>query len=151
MNSKDNSLADTARQLLQKQKVCSLATHSVKHPGFPHNSIVPYAISSGRPVFFMSSMATHTKNLLANGKASMLVAADSSNPQSTGRITLIGNLQKISDSDSESAKSDYLAAQPEAKQWAGFGDFAMFEFQPIEAYVVAGFGAMGWVASEDLY
>ena len=95
-------------------------------------------------------MATHTKNLKANGSAALLVAPDSNDPLSAGRVTLIGTVTQIEDAQTEAAKSLYVNAHPQAQQWASFGDFAMYQLELVDIYIVAGFGNMGWVSPSDL-
>ena len=154
MESKSAELAKTAVDLLRSHQTGVLSTHSLKHPGFPYASVVPYAISgssnNSRPLFLMSSMATHTKNLKANGSAALLVAPNSNDPLSAGRVTLIGTVTQIEDAQTEAAKSLYVNAHPQAQQWASFGDFAMYQLELVDIYIVAGFGNMGWVSPSDL-
>ena len=151
----EESLTKVAWALLQENKTGTLATLSSKHSGFPFVSIATYSISlTGELNFFFSSMARHSKNLRANPNASLLVTAgDASNQDSalaSGRITLIGQVSPIDATDLESTARSYLTANPEAKQWATFGDFEFYKMDIVDAYVVAGFGAMGWVDQTTL-
>ena len=67
--------AERVRTLLHVGRTGTLATHSRKRSGFPFASIMPYGLDAqGRPTFLISSMAMHTQNLMADGRASLLVA-----------------------------------------------------------------------------
>src|SRR6202162_5851221 len=68
------SLAERARTLAALGRIGSLSTHSRKFPGFPFGSMMPYAVDlPGHPVFFISSMAMHTQNLLQDPRASLFI------------------------------------------------------------------------------
>ncbi|KAK9290447.1 hypothetical protein L1049_008617 [Liquidambar formosana] len=52
-----------------------LSTFSQKHEGYPSGSMVDFACDvDGFPILAVSSLAVHTKDLLANPKCSLLVA-----------------------------------------------------------------------------
>ena len=148
MNPQPN-LVDGAIELLNSQVAGSLATQSVKHPGFPFVSSTPFAVDeNGYPVFFLSSMATHTKNLKQNPKASLL-ASGGSGQFSDARLTVVGNLELVPDADLAVAEHNYFDRHPEAQQWASFGDFSFYRLVPVDLYFVAGFGSMGWISAEE--
>ena len=148
MNEKSN-LVDGAIQLLTSKVAGSLATHSVKHPGFPFVSSTPFAIDhKGQPVFFLSSLATHTKNLKQNSKASLL-ASGVLGEFSEARLTIIGNLELVPEEDLAAARNNYFDRNPEAQQWASFGDFSFYRLVPVDLYFVAGFGSMGWITANE--
>src|SRR2546430_17675003 len=66
--------AEQVRTLLWRERVGTLATQSLRHPGWPFASVMPYALTDkGTPLFLISSMAIHTQNLLADPRASLLV------------------------------------------------------------------------------
>ena len=141
-------LASQAKALLGRGSSATLATHSLKRPGFPFASWTPYALDDqGRPLIFVSGMATHTRNLKANPNAALFVSADKS--QSGGRVTLVGTIEEVPQGERADAMQRYLQRHPEAQQWASFGDFAMLRMNILDVYIVAGFGSMGWVKAED--
>ena len=85
----------------------------------------------------------------ANPNATLLVTADSVAAQggalASGRVTVIGEIKPVEESDLEAIARGYLIANPEANQWASFGDFQFYRMAIVDVYVVAGFGSMGWV------
>ncbi len=142
-------LSHDALQLLHQQSSGALATHSVVTPGFPFVSAAPYAlIENGNCVFLFSSLSTHSKNLRANDKVSLLVTG-SEGDLSGSRLTLQGHLRPIAENQSSAAKTKYLAVHSTASQWANFGDFSMMELTPVACYFVGGFGKMGWLKSNQ--
>ena len=64
-------------------------------------------------------------------------------------MTLIGRMTTVEEARIETSKEIYLNANPDAARWIDFGDFQFYEMQPIDCYIVAGFGAMGWVDPKD--
>ena len=57
----------------------------------------------------------------------------------------MGEIKPVEKSDLEAIALGYLSANPEAAQWASFGDFQFYRMKIVDVYVVAGFGSMGWV------
>jgi putative heme iron utilization protein len=146
----ESTLAERARTLMHIGGASSLSTMSVKHPGYPFGSVMPYAIDdSGNPIVLISQMAMHTKNLRADPRATLLVAEQSGSPLGPARISVMGDFTLVKQTDEESVAAPYLAAHPESRQWAGFGDFGFYRMTVKDVYLVGGFGVMGWVTATD--
>ena len=142
------SLAAQAIRLFNANNCATLATHSAKHEGFPFASLVQYAAAEwGDPILLISAMATHTRNLKLNSHASLMIQENAG--LSSGRLTLIGKVIAIEDSSLKSSRTAYLQANPDAAQWVDFGDFQFFRLDLVEAYMVAGFGTMGWISATE--
>lgn len=141
-----------ARELLRSRQHGVLCTNSVKRPGFPFGSMTPYALDDlMRPLFLISGLAVHTKNLEVDSKASLFVTgeADAGDPLQTPRANLLGEVKPVPEDELPDATAAYLAAHPSAGQWAGFGDFRFYRLEVSEIYYVGGFGEMGWVGVGD--
>ncbi|MBM4133429.1 MAG: DUF2470 domain-containing protein [Nitrospira sp.] len=146
------SLAERARTLMHLGPIGSLCTLSLKRPGWPFGSIMPYALDSqGRPIFLISTMAMHTKNLLADARASLLVAQPevAGDPLGAARVTLMGQVDRVPKDESDAVRHTYLARHANASYWVDFGDFAFYRMAIVDVYYVGGFGVMGWVTAED--
>ena len=62
------------RRLLRLGAPGALGTHSASVEGYPFVSNVPYVLDGCcRPLFLLSGLAEHTRNLLADPRASLLV------------------------------------------------------------------------------
>lgn len=134
------------RALLQAGSSGALSTHSVERPGFPFGSLALYALDeSGRPLFLLSGLSVHARNLAADPRASLMVAEGDA--QASARVTVLGRAARLSEAESDAARAPYLARHPEAKAWASFGDFSIWRLDPEDAYVVAGFGSAGWTGN----
>jgi putative heme iron utilization protein len=118
--------------------------------GHPYGSLVPFMTDhDAAPVFLISALAEHTKNALADPRASLTVfdgaAAD---VQSGARLTLTGEIAPVR--DAESMQSRYLRYVPTAERLLGLGDFAFFRLLPRAMNLIAGFGAIHWFTAADV-
>ncbi|HEX2123649.1 MAG TPA: DUF2470 domain-containing protein [Thermoanaerobaculia bacterium] len=142
---------EKVRTLLASERLGTLATQSVRHPGWPFASVMPYALDeNAAPLFLISAMAIHTQNLVADPRASLLVmqSGAGSDPLGSPRATLLGNAVRIPDV-SDSLRGAYLERHPSARYWIDFSDFAFYRLDVTDVYFVGGFGVMGWVAADD--
>lgn len=140
---------DSAVHLIHEIGYGTLATHSVHLPGFPFATILPFVPDENHnPVFFISKLAEHTKNLLADKRASFLIARpDGENVQTGPRITLVGEVSQVEPSAAWTAR--FFRYHPDMQQLASFGDFAFYRLYPQRLRVIAGFGQAGWIERED--
>ncbi|GAB3538456.1 pyridoxamine 5'-phosphate oxidase family protein [Noviherbaspirillum agri] len=140
---------DIAIHLLHSASSGTLATHSLQLPGYPFATTLPFAPDEHhRPLFLVSGLAEHTKNLAADGRASFLVnSPNGSNVLTGARMTLVGDAERI-DAAPELV-TRYLRYQPDAEQYLSLGDFAFFRLTPKRVRYIAGFGQMGWIESAN--
>jgi heme iron utilization protein len=112
----------------------------------PDASYAPYAFIDGNYYVFVSQLAAHTKNLLAQKKASiMLVEAEdkAKNPFARKRFTCACDVKEI-------ARTESLFGQVMGVKQArfgsiiellsGLGDFHLMQLQPTNGRLVIGFG-----------
>lgn len=129
-----------------------LSTLSLKHPGHPFGSLMPYALDGqGCPLFLISAMAMHTQNLQADPRASLLVIQPgwAGDPLAAGRVTLMGEAVPLGRGDAGEARTAYLARHPNAEYWVDFEDFGFYRLEVADIYFVGGFAAMDWVPAAD--
>ncbi len=146
------SYAERARTLVYLTRIGSLSTLSRKQPGFPFGSVMPYGLDDqGRPIFLISTMAMHTQNLQADPRASLLVTQDDAggDPLGASRVTLVGNVLPIPESEVAEARKLYLARYANSKYWVDFEDFSFHRMDVVDVYYVGGFGVMGWVSASE--
>jgi heme iron utilization protein len=142
--------AERVRTLLASERVGTLATQSVRRPGWPFASVMPYALTDdAAPLFLISGMAIHTQNLLADPRASLLVmqSGGDADPLGSPRATLLGTAQRIESTGA--LRAVYLDRHSSAKYWIDFSDFSFFRLDVTDVYFVGGFGVMGWVDAVD--
>ena len=86
--------APPARCSPPNRSACCRRSRSIA-PGFPYGSVTPYALSAqGAPLLLLSRLAAHTKNLLADPRASLFVGDRSAaeDPQAGARVSLLGRV-----------------------------------------------------------
>jgi putative heme iron utilization protein len=144
--------AESARTLLHLGRIGSLSTLSRKQQGFPFGSVMPYGLDDhGRPIFLISTMAMHTQNVQADSRASLLVTQPDApgDPLGASRVTLIGNVLPVPETEIAEARKLYLARYANSKYWVDFEDFSFYRMNVVDVYYVGGFGVMGWVSASD--
>ena len=140
--------ARTLAALITTGTLCTIA----KEPaGAPYGSLVTFAMDGGAPVFFISELAEHTKNLRADARASLLVAEHGDgDPLARGRGTLLGRARALGDGAArDGAKAAYLAAHPNAAYYVDYADFAFWRLEVESVRYIGGYGRMSWVALDD--
>ncbi len=140
---------DSVIQLLHECGSGSLATNSIQVPGYPFATVLPFALDEGhRPLFLISGLAEHTKNLIADCRAGFLVhGANGQNVLNAERVSLMGDMRRIEPAPELVLR--YLRYHPDAEQYLGLGDFSFFQLVPQQARYIAGFGRMGWTGAEE--
>ena len=144
--------AERVRTLVYRNTIGTLSTNSKKHPGSPFGSLMPYGLDEkGRPVFLISTMAVHTQNLEHDPQASLFISQTDSqgDPLDASRVTLMGDVSKVPESERAQARALYLSRYKNASYWVDFDDFSFYRMEIRDIYFVGGFGAMGWVTVED--
>jgi len=151
----DISDVELARELMSRSRLATLSTLALRPLGFPYGSLVAHAADdNGRPLFLLSALAEHTKNLAACDKASLLVhepgATDIVNAP---RMTLVGTCARVGLVEREAVRDRYVAAHPQTATWFSdhLHDYELFRLEPIEIRVIVGFGRLSWVAAADYY
>ena len=143
------SHAERARTLVVARSRGALSTLALEPPGTPFGSVVTYGTDQeGRPSFFVSTLAEHTRNLQADPRASLLVVEETpvgADPLASGRVTLLGTVREVVDPQERStARAGYLAANPSAF-YVDYGDFLCLRLEVTSVRYVGGFGRMSWV------
>jgi putative heme iron utilization protein len=137
-----------AKKLLREGRSGALAS-LMPGSGDPYCSLVNVATeSSGAPLMLLSTLAIHTKNILADNRISlMLDERKDGDPLQGARVMLMGTCSKNPNS---SAARCYLRRHPQAEMFAGFGDFAFYRMEINRAHLVAGFGRIVDLSAADV-
>jgi len=147
--------ANKAREIAKQSLSGALATvrrGQGKGQGTPYVSKVNVTVDQdGSPLFLLSTLATHTQDLLADSRASLLLEApeNSENPLQTERTTLVGMVSQIEPGQDRREREVFLAHHPEAQQYAVFGDFALWRMTVCKIHYVGGFGLSKWAKAKD--
>ncbi len=131
--------ARAARKLMRTALKGALATLD-RDTGHPYASLVLLATApGGAPLFLISRLALHTRNLEQDARASVLIDGTGGlgDPMTGGRLTLTGRARPASN---PMALRRFLARHPSAEGYAGFPDFATYELDIARGHYIGGFG-----------
>jgi heme iron utilization protein len=144
------SLAQEAKQFLRSTQHGILSTISNKFAGYPFGSVTPFILGhDGQPIILISTIAEHTKNIIANPKVSLLVFAKGDDLQANARLTLIGEAENIGKDDAD-LMARYCRYFPDSVGYFAMHDFSFYRINIAQARYIAGFGKMGWLEGNTL-
>lgn len=132
--------AESAKLIIRASLKASLATIE-SNTGFPYGSLVTVAFEpNGTPLLLLSRLAVHTRNLLADHRASLLFDASdgAGDPLAGGRVTVIGNMEPVVSGGI--ARRRFLARHPGAEMYVDFPDFGFWRLSVERAHYIGGFG-----------
>jgi hypothetical protein len=128
-----------ARYLIRGTAVACLATLEPETAS-PYASMITVATDTGgSPLFLISKLAWHTRNLEVDQRASILFMStgDADDPLALGRISLMGTAAPV---EGELHRARFLARHPEAAGYAGFADFSLWRLNVEKGHYIGGFG-----------
>jgi putative heme iron utilization protein len=144
--------AQQVRELLRAADRAALATSlpAAAYQAWPYASLVLMAAAGdGSPILLLSDLSEHAKNIDADNRVSLLIdgTAGRRDPLTGPRVTLLGQAVRSKDAG---LKARFLARQPAAKLYAGFGDFHVYRIEVTQAHFVAGFGRIHWIGAAEI-
>ena len=145
-------MTESLAQLLRARTTAALGT---LHAGAPYVSMVPYAIAAEGFLVHVSTLAAHTKDMLADARVSLLVAeaeGEAKSPLGLERVSVQATAEQVAAGAARlpEFRTAYLARFPDAGQMFGFADFSIFLIRPVSARFVAGFGQAHSLSAESL-
>jgi putative heme iron utilization protein len=141
--------AERARTLVAQISTGTLCTLALEPEGYPYGSFVTVAFEKGNPIFLISALAEHTKNLEQDPRASLLVAeSGSADPLANGRVTMLGPCTRV-EGDGGSARAAFLAAHPNSTYYANFPDFGFWKLHVESVRYIGGYGRMSWIGKAE--
>ena len=136
------SAAEEARTIAASTNTGTLATLTAN--GDPWASFVTYGLVDGAPVFCVSNLAEHGRNLAGDRRASIAIVAPSSDPDplASGRVTLAGVVERPTGDEMAAARDAHMAAAPAAKYYIDYSDFSLWVLRVHRVRWVGGYGRM---------
>ncbi len=133
--------AFAARCLLRAARWGTLATLANAGPevGQPFASLVTPAVApDGAVLMLLSSLAAHTRHLLAEPRCALMVVGhpENLNPQTAPRLTVTGMAERQTDA---ALRAYWVQRHPYAALYADFTDFSVWRLLPETAHFVGGF------------
>jgi putative heme iron utilization protein len=98
-----------------------------------------------RPIIYISNIAQHTKNILADSRVSLTILekGESDDVQAQGRVTCIADARQVGGDDD--IRERYFRYFPSARQYEQTHDFEFFRLEPVRVRFIGGFGQIFWV------
>lgn len=141
--------ARASRRLMRTALKGALGTLD-RETGHPYASLILLATEpGGAPIFLISRLALHTRNLEQDARASILFDGTGSlgDPLTGGRVTVTGLARP---SASATALRRFLARHPSAEGYARFADFSVYELEVARGHYIGGFGRIVDLAPAEL-
>jgi len=145
--SRATAIADSKR-LLRLSRTAAVATLGAD--GAPLTTWVGCASDlDGAPLFLLSTLAQHTKDLAGDPRASLLLTSppDRGDPLNHPRLTIGGSVRPHPD---PYARKRYLQRNAKAKLYASFTDFAIYRMQIERVHFNGGFGRADKLVPADI-
>jgi len=142
-----------AKALLRAKRAGTLGTLD-RNTGHPFASLVNMATDlDGSPVILTSRLSTHTANLEADPRASVLLAETGrGDPLAYPRLTVLGAFARLERDGADDARvrRRFLARHPKSELYADFGDFAFWRMNVASAHLNGGFARAADLAATDV-
>ena len=143
-------MKDEIKSVLTRAKTGTLSVIDFETVG-PFGALVNVATDGqGLPLLLLSKLARHTKCLLAQSRASLLVSdlPSEGDPLVGFRATITGHAEQIVGAH---MRARYLAQHPYAETYIDFGDFNFWALKPEKIFVVGGFGRIQSFEASDIF
>ncbi len=136
-----------ARRFVRAHRNGVLCTLSKRLDGHPFGSVAPFVLDhDGNPVILISTIAEHTKNILADPRVSLIVHPCAEDMQAAGRVTLVGRAERLPDKQAFGER--YLRYLPQAAGYFAMHDFHFHRIVVEDVRYIGGFGKIHWVRPE---
>ncbi len=140
-----------ARALMRRAGRAGLATTLARDgDAWPYGSLVLIAVDhDASPLLLLSDLADHTHNIKADPRVALLFdgTAGWRDPLAGPRVSVLGRARR---SDDPRLLARFVARHEGAEVYAGFKDFHLYRVAMERAHLVAGFGAIHWLAREEV-
>jgi heme iron utilization protein len=143
-------MKDEVKASLGRAKTGTLSVIDFETSG-PFGALVNVAADlSGMPLFLFSSLARHTKCLVADTRASLMISElpVEGDPLVGFRATITGHAERVM---GDELRSLYLAKHTYAETYIDFGDFSFWTLKPEKVYVVGGFGRIQAFDAREIF
>lgn len=142
------------RNLMEQARFAHLCTVMSRmhhrRAGYPCGSLVDYATDSvGHPIFSLSPLAIHTRNLLADPRCTLVVQIPGWSGLSNARVTIFGDAIPLPANEQGWACNQFISKHQQwaSQQWGNFYYYRMATIRDI--YFIGGFGTVQWIDVKD--
>ena len=123
-----------------------------RRAGYPFGTLIDFAADgAGNPIFCLSPLAIHSRNLLEDPRCSLVVQMPGWTGLANARVTIFGDTYQLPAEMQASARDIFMNKhRGEGKeQWLS-GNFVYFRMHRIvDIYFVGGFGTVAWISPQE--
>ncbi|KAG2499019.1 hypothetical protein HYH03_003205 [Edaphochlamys debaryana] len=123
-----------------------------RRAGYPFGTLVDFASDgAGYPVFCLSPLAIHSRNLIEEPRCSLVVQMPGWTGLANARVTIFGDVYQLPPDLQDSAREIFIAkhSNERKERWVS-GNFVYFRMNRIvDIYFVGGFGTVQWISPEE--
>jgi putative heme iron utilization protein len=141
-----------ARLLLRNTEVGVVSTLSKNLRGYPFGSVTPFlSDSEGNLYFYISDIAQHAANMLADSRMSLTVYKERANgdQNENARLTIVGDGHPMTGEEHDEMLDRYVRRFPDADGYKNAHDFKMWKVTPKRIRYIGGFGKIFWLEKEE--
>lgn len=140
-----------ARRLLRTQELGVLSTHSKSMEGYPFGSVTTYISSvKGEPIFYISDLAQHTRNIDQNPKMSLIAfTGDDDDANAGARLTVIGEAKKLEGELAEKVAKRFYRIFPASEKYKNAHGFDFYILSCEKIRYIGGFGEIHWISKDS--
>ena len=142
--------AERARTLVAQISTGTRWSPALEPEGYPYGSFVTVAFDDGNPIFLISELAEHTKNLerdpprVAAGGGGRLGRFARQRPRHHPRT-----VHTRAQGDCGSARAAFFAAHPNSTYYADFRDFGFWKLNVDYVRYIGGYGRMSRISKAE--
>lgn len=140
---------EAVRQLWAGRFQGVLSTQSLAEPGYPFGSVVPCCLDrAGLPLFLLSHLAQHSKNLEADPRCAFTVAEPTAGDvQESQRLTCVGNCTASPPEDGD-ARKRFFRYFPWCLTYYTQLNFKLYRLVPNRFHYNGGFATARWLSTD---
>lgn len=149
------SPAVAVRNLVTSARYADLCTTMSRmhhrRAGYPVGSLVDFATDAmGHPLFSLSPLAMHTRNVLEEPRCSLVVQMPGWQGLANARVTLFGDVHMLPDELQAPAREVFRRKHQPSQVGYGTSEFPLYRMNTIrDIYFVGGFGTVEWIDPAD--
>jgi heme iron utilization protein len=140
-----------AKTLLRTGRAGALATLDAE-TSHPLATLVTVATDlDGSPVLMLSDLSQHSRNIAADGRVSLLLAAaGKGDPNAHPRLSVAATAARAAAEDVARLTRRFLARHPKSAVYAGFPDFAVYRLAVLGGHLNGGFARAARLSAAEL-
>ncbi|MDE3175006.1 MAG: pyridoxamine 5'-phosphate oxidase family protein [Pseudomonadota bacterium] len=150
MDDLGEAMAAARRDSKRRLRMARTGALATLDGGAPLTTLVGVASDwDGAPLFLMSDLARHTRNLADDPRASLLLTSEAGrgDPLNLPRLTLNGVVRRRAGDD---GRERYARRNPKAKLYINFADFSLRRLEIATVHFNGGFGRADALTPQDL-